>query len=1281
MIQVKKIFQTNKYRRKIRLLIPLIIALILFSISAIFDQSFQLIEDEVLSSDLNTDHIHNVLHNKESEIENILYNVANDLDEYIDKGNLPEEEIDHLFASNRLKRLDSKGLAMLIYHADTLRYYSDNSIPISNYYSRSYLGDRVIDLKNAIYVVHLKKINKTVFVGLILIKKKYPLKNEYIFNHFQEDFKIQGSVNVSFLPQTQGNSIYDSNGNFLFSLTPVVAAITDKPFYYPTVFFYFLSIIFLLVFFNRLFIRFFSMKKTEWLVIGLMSFMFFLRYLMLEYKVPANISALGLFDPFHMAVSFWFPSIGDSIFHALVIFLFAYNFYTRIDNKQVEKKFKTIPNSNLSKKNQRIKSIKSFSFVFVALSIIAFSFIFIYSFFNKLIYNSSISFEIHNFLDLNIYTFLGFFILAILFASYALVFDKLIAICSRLIHFYQFFFSMAIVGALFWLFIQFTHYNLGLISAFFLIAIVFIISFIRFRGYTYQYYFYVLIVFVISLYSVQLITKINKKKERNERSFYAEQVPVVQDQYSEFLLEQFEKQLSKDEKLKDILQVPNPDIEQVRERVLDTKYNLLWEKYDVEISACSPGDSLAVEENQKYPCFDFFQRMLDTTAVILPGLTNFYFLENDNGRITYFGWFEFYTSIDSVRTSLFIRLDSKIIPQDFGYPELLVDEKYDKPTIPQKYSYVTYKNDRLISKSGKFPYSFSRKVYGYFTKTYNYVDFNGYSHLIYNAKDNSTIIISKLKITPLDILVSFSYIFVIFYVILNIILFINKLPINFDDFQYDLKFKIQFSMISLLSLSVLIIGGGTLYYNIKQYENKYNQIISEKLKSISVQLRQNTGLKEEATSINEMFLPIEIDSLITKFAKTIVADIHLYDLNGDLITTSRPEIFEKELMGKKMNVEAYKQMEVEKKSKFIHNEQIGTYKYISAYMPFTNQNNEVVAYINLPYFSEQNQLRQEISTFVVAMINIYALLLLVAIVIAVFISSKISQPLRLVQSKIKEFRLGKKNEQILYSRNDEIGSLIKEYNRMLVELAESAEKLAKSEREGAWREMARQIAHEIKNPLTPMKLSVQLLLRAWNDQADNFSERLERIASTLIEQIERLSAIATGFSNFAKIPKANNEVIDIVEVLEKSIILFENDERVTITSNLHHFTRVEVFADKEQLSRVFINLIKNAIQAMSDEREGRIRLELIASPKRAVAKIIDNGTGIPEHLKDKLFQPTFTTKSSGMGLGLSIVKSIIVNAGGEIWFDTEMGKGTTFYVQLPVFKAGNDQSIKPKKDE
>jgi nitrogen fixation/metabolism regulation signal transduction histidine kinase len=270
-------------------------------------------------------------------------------------------------------------------------------------------------------------------------------------------------------------------------------------------------------------------------------------------------------------------------------------------------------------------------------------------------------------------------------------------------------------------------------------------------------------------------------------------------------------------------------------------------------------------------------------------------------------------------------------------------------------------------------------------------------------------------------------------------------------------------------------------------------------------------------------------------------------------------------------------------------------------------------------------------------------------------------------------RLGMVNEKIPWSRQDEIGQLVAEYNRMIEELERSANMLASSERERAWREMARQIAHEIKNPLTPMKLSAQYLEKAWLEKAPDWDQRLARFTKTIVEQIDALSVIATDFSDFAKMPEVNLEKVDLEEVIQFVLGLYLDTTPIRFEFKSGG-SRLHILADRSQIIRVFTNLLNNAVQAIDDQANGVIMITLEKDQNQVVVIIEDNGCGIPGDRRDRIFQPDFTTKTSGMGLGLAIVKAIMTAMNGEIGFTSKEGQGTVFIIKFPI----TDDQNKPK---
>jgi nitrogen fixation/metabolism regulation signal transduction histidine kinase len=314
----------------------------------------------------------------------------------------------------------------------------------------------------------------------------------------------------------------------------------------------------------------------------------------------------------------------------------------------------------------------------------------------------------------------------------------------------------------------------------------------------------------------------------------------------------------------------------------------------------------------------------------------------------------------------------------------------------------------------------------------------------------------------------------------------------------------------------------------------------------------------------------------------------------------------------------------------------------------------------------QSVLAKEISNLVVAVINFTLLLIVITMGLAVFISGRLTAPLSMLSDGLATVGVGKKSEHLTYVGNDEIGELVKQYNRMVDEIEESTHKLANSEREYAWREMAKQIAHEIKNPLTPMKLNVQQLFKSWNDKVPGFDLLIDRFTRNQIEYIDNLSSIASAFSAFAKMPVTKPAEVNILDQIRISLELFKNTDNVTFRVDWPHESKIVVYADKEHLNGVLSNLIKNGIQSIPTGRNGLIVIKLEVKSDRVIVSISDNGSGIPKELRKNLFTPNFTTKSSGTGLGLSIAKKYIESANGRIWFESELDKGSVFYFELPV---------------
>ena len=483
-------------------------------------------------------------------------------------------------------------------------------------------------------------------------------------------------------------------------------------------------------------------------------------------------------------------------------------------------------------------------------------------------------------------------------------------------------------------------------------------------------------------------------------------------------------------------------------------------------------------------------------------------------------------------------------------------------------------------------------------------------------------------------------------------------------FHLSLRQRIYLSMLTLILLSFL--GSGvTAYFNFKQQEEEYNMArLSRKELAIQESMRyflEQTGEGYMTTEI----VPILFSDKICELADVHNLAINMYNLRGDLLISSSPQNVDMLGFPMKIDYTIMKQLSTgNSRAEMAKDIDHGT--YIMAYWYYRDIDGKPIAITNVRYDKSEID-TNELNQFLIQLTRIYVVLFLGAALLAYVISNYITSSLQKIGLRLQRIDLSKHNEPISWSSNDEIGTLVKEYNRMLSEVEKSAYELAKTEREGAWREMAKQVAHEIKNPLTPMKLRVQHLQRSWDPDDPDYKAKLDAFSQSMIEQINALSAIASEFSDFAKMPKAKNEKINLVDVIESCIDLFGQPENASINYEPSDEKEAFAFVDRDQLLRVLNNLITNALQAIPDDQEGKVHVSLTAKEKHYQIKVKDNGTGIKEDMRSKIFWPNFTTKSTGTGLGLAMVKNIVENANGEIYFETQEGKGTTFFIDLPKY--------------
>ena len=479
----------------------------------------------------------------------------------------------------------------------------------------------------------------------------------------------------------------------------------------------------------------------------------------------------------------------------------------------------------------------------------------------------------------------------------------------------------------------------------------------------------------------------------------------------------------------------------------------------------------------------------------------------------------------------------------------------------------------------------------------------------------------------------------------------------------SLRIRIFLSMIVLVLIASILMAS----ISIIQFKNEAKDYHQERLerKETAIKAHINYILSNTTYPLTANNLGLIFKDKIHELAQIHNLEINIYNLNGKLLKSSKAS-FSIDTVSPPIPKYILKLVQSSIEKRYVDIKNIDGVKNRSSYSQIKDEKFKPLGILNLPYVEDDGFYETELQNFLIRLGQVYAFMLLIAFALAYFLSSYITKSLKTISDKINETNLNQINEKIVIEANSkEINLLINAYNGMVDKLEESATKLAQSEREQAWREMAKQVAHEIKNPLTPMRLTVQSFQRKFDANDPELKQKLNDYSKTLIQQIDTMSSVASAFSNFASMPTQQNETLNVVNIVELALDIFNEDYIVFERDKEEIITQL----DPTQLIRIITNLVKNATQSIPEEQEEKLVLVSIKEvDKNIIIAVKDNGTGIETENIEHVFEPKFTTKTSGMGLGLGIIKNIIENYKGTITFETELGKGTTFIVTLPIVK-------------
>ena len=1130
-------------------------------------------------------------------------------------------------------------------------------------YSSDSLG--FVLLSNGYYVWRKATVPSGIAVALIPVKWNYFVTNDYLKNSFVIGEEIEHYYNISL---DSGFAVVSSLSNTnLFYLSKEASIFIEK----NNIVSVWLRIaamicIFLLIHFCAVYM---ALHNRLWkAVLFLLVIVSGLRIISYYLPIPLNFRQFELFDPQIYGSNIVLRSLGDLLINS-VLFVWIILF---IRHYLYEKKYRLAPKFHL---------VKWLLLIIITFALLGATFV-CGRILRSMVSDSQISFDVINFFTLNMYSIVGFVVLCCIAIGYFLLGQILLFLLRQVFpqNLTPLYIAVAVAGlTLLTIGFNITIVDFELYLLIWLLLFLVLLSSDALNLLTSNISSSRLVfwLFFFSLSITAVIVQENNIKELRNRNHYAETLSNKADPASETLINTLLTDFRIEFLAANFDKLKNDSTNQVfKDSLVNGNFSGYTNKYETRIYSFDATERPLF--NKDSVGFNELNTILNTQARPT-GIPDLYYYDESYDRFSYITRKNVTDTSGTLLGYVFILARSKKYKSDAPYPELFSRGNNLAIENSSVYAFAVYNNFQLVMNHNDYAFATKLTRQEIPKEEFELKKRKNFDELWYKAGPGNVVIIAKQDNFFIESITLFSYLFCAFLLVTGIFWLINmfiRSRLNKDKiqtyWQLSIRNQIHGTVIFISILSFVVIGVATILFFIRRYENNNRERLSRTIHVMENEVRNSLSelsVFEDVLKIYDEGFKEKLEQTINKISEIHAADINVYDLDGNLRVSSLPLPYNQGIVSTKMDPVAYYHLHKLKEVQYFKDEKIGELKFVSNYVPVIDETGREYAYLNIPYFTSQNKLKLEIANFLVTIINLNAFIFLIAGIVALFITNRITRSFSFISDKMKEVNLGKMNEAIDWKRNDEIGELVKEYNKMVGKLDESATALAKSEREGAWREMARQVAHEIKNPLTPMKLSLQYLQKAIGNNADNVKELTSSVVQTLVEQINHLNQIAGEFSQFANIGNPRNEIFDLHEVLYLVTQLYGVNDRVQLDCTpLPH--PVFINADRTHINRLFTNLIQNAIQAVPEDKIAVIEVEEELRGNNILVKVKDNGMGIMEEAQSKIFTPNFTTKTSGTGLGLAMCKGIVEHAKGEMWFETKANEGSTFFVELPLVSLG-----------
>lgn len=1113
-----------------------------------------------------------------------------------------------------------------IYRNDSLIYWNNNDLPINAFADLHFPNEGLTHLQNGWYYSTEIRSGKTIMVASFGIQRTYPYENDQLKNTFFEPFP-QAKALIGF-NKTDEHVVRDSKGEPLFQLELDTTQNGGN----IQIILYFLILLAWVIVWHFIVTR--SRKPLwKWIVAVLLLAAFVLCKSMECLNWMHNSE---LFDSQLLALNEWIPSLGELMLSVLVAILVVL----------------TLMQIRLAGKTSIWWFYLGGLLIPLGLHVLPATAI-------SLIENSTIPLELNTILELNQFTF---YVLALLFIGvvmYGYVLHRLFAVwlhkekrTSDLV-----FLGWLLISLMIQMQIPFVSWEV-LLWPFLLIILIYAIH--RFEQGNWSFTSYLIALLIAAAATAVNVQKEWGKKERQERELYANELADNRDITAEMEFTLVREKLVNEPYLNRLFNVDEqPSFNELKEALERRIFNGYWERFDVDVYYFRPNITPSMNGFTEKE----FEQLLEAHGDRSEIDSNLFFIRDFTSQFSYVFRHKI-VSKNGELIPIYGTLKSKKIPEEIGFPRLLISQQANVFESLEAYSIAKYYKGRLITNYGDYSYPIRLASLHQGQKADQYwFESDGFDHFVLRKSSDDAIVLSRKVPTWLSLVTTIAFLLVGTGSCYALVVVVRARLSKKQRKNIPLATRIQLVMIGLVFVSLLGFSVGSSRFVNEQYADYTNDIIREKIRSVN---REGLQRMEERAESKVIWTREELAYQLRNWSQIFITDLNVYSLNGHLIASSRPKIYNIGLLGEQMDPDAMIALSQEKRAEFIHEEYIGNLSYLSAYVPLITKNGTMLGYLNLQHFDQQNVFEAQVQRFFMAIVNVFMLLLVLSIIGAVVVSNWITSPLRLIRKSFANVALGKRNQPIVYNSSDEIGELVAEYNNKIKEIEAAALQLAQTERESAWREMAKQVAHEIKNPLTPMKLSIQQLQRVFDPNDPRSKEKLDKVSHSIIEQIDALTHIANAFSSFAKLPQPKMERIDFTELLRSVDALFGANGEIDWVCQYDENDACWVKADRDMLLRVLNNVITNGIQAVPFDRKAHILVSATKTNDFLTLLIRDNGTGIPVEQRQRIFEPYFTTKSTGTGLGLAMVRQILESHGGTISVKDTGEEGTTIAISLPL---------------